>query len=1128
MQRIAEWLTAIGLEEYIQRFADNAIDLSVVRDLTEQDLRDLGVSVEHRHRMLLAIMQLDKYSVAETKNVNGPSLACAAERRQLTIMFCDLVGSTALAARLDLEDFRKVILAYNACATDVIRKYGGNIARYAGDGLLVYFGYPRAAEDNAEQAVRAGLELVDAVMRLHSKVGVELQVRIGIATGVVVVGDLFGSEQAALGDTPNLAARLQTHAQPNAVVIDNVSHGLAAGHFHYRDLGRWLVKGRAEPIQVWQVLRTSSAASRFEATHTAKFPSLFGRKEEIFGRKEEMEVLLHEWRNAIRGEGRTVILTGEPGIGKSHIALAFEEHLRSEPHITLSYFCSVHHANAALFPIVAQLERAARFERSDSATEKLSKLQVLAARSIADNDHVAVLANLLALPAANGCRSNELSPQERKEKTSAALLAQLQGLAMQQPVYIIFEDIHWIDPSSLELLTIVVERVPHLRVLLLLTARPEFASPWPNYPHVTTIPLTRLDRRHGAALVAQVAGERELPKEVMDEILARTDGIPLFIEELTKTLLEAGVLHEGRSRYELSSEHLNAIPRTLHGSLIARLDRLGRSREIAQIGAVIGREFSYELLVALVPTPEPALRGALDRLVASGLVYCRKSRPHDVYVFKHALVRDAAESMLLRDRRRQLHDTIARVLEERFPELAEAQPELVAHHYREANNLAKAISYLALAGSRALSRSALTEARTQVTLALQLISGLPEDDGRRRDELQLRIALARTLLEQKGYADQQVGDAYANALDLSKRVDEPGVYLASLYGLWAHNYIGGNPEAMLERARDFLASAEGQNERGAILVGHRLVGTSHLIKGDITDASEALRQALIRYDPDEHGATSPIGQSLRARFGQDIGVTIFSYRSWALWLCGQTAECEKAAQAALGRSQALKHDNQSRFYALWHAGMAYVLLRNGNKVAETGSMLTALANDRELPYWQALGNFLCGWRAIDAGLPEDAIELLREGLRLWAQTGSRIFRPICLAFLADAYASANKPSLAHNTFEEAVSIASETGERWAEPEINRLFGDFLARYGAPVAAFAKYERAIALARRQRSPSFELRATTSLARVLCDQGRSSEANDLLQNICGSFEGGSVSLDLIDAQTLLKRRGDNGSK
>jgi class 3 adenylate cyclase/predicted ATPase len=1112
MQGVAEWLTAIGLEEYIQRFADNAIDLSIVRDLTEQDLRDLGVSVEHRHRMLVAIMQLDKDSVAEPKNVNGTSLASAAERRQLTIMFCDLVGSTALAARLDLEDFRKVILAYNACATDVIRKYGGNIARYAGDGLLVYFGYPHAGEDNAEQAMRAGLELVDAVMRLHSEVGVELQVRIGIATGVVVVGDLFGSEQAALGDTPNLAARLQTHAQPNAVVIDDVSYGLAAGHFHYRDLGPWSVKGRAEPVQVWQVLRTSRAASRFEATHKVKPPSLFGRT-------EEMEVLLHEWRNAIRGEGRTVILTGEPGIGKSHITLALEEHLRSEPHITLRYFCSVHHANAALFPIVAQLERAARFERSDSAIEKLSKLQVLAARSIADNDHVAVLANLLALPAANGCRSNQLSPQERKEKTSAALLAQLEGLAMQQPVYIIFEDIHWIDPSSLELLTIVVERVPHLRVLLLLTARPEFAPPWPNYPHVTTIPLTRLDRRHGTTLVEQVAGERELPKEVMDEILARTDGVPLFIEELTKTLLEAGVLHEGRNRHELSSEHLNAIPKTLHGSLIARLDRLGRSREIAQIGAVIGREFSYELLLALVATPEPALRTALDRLVASGLVY-RKSRPHNVYVFKHALVRDAAESMLLRDRRRQLHDTIARVLEERFPELTEAQPELVAHHYREANNVAKAVSYLALAGSRALSRSALTEARAHVTQALQLISGLPEDDGRRRDELQLRIALARTLLEQKGYADQQVGDAYAKALDLSKRVDEPRVHLASLYGLWAHNYIGGNPEAMLERARDFLASAEEQNEGGAILVGHRLVGTSHLIKGNITDASEALRQALIRYDSDEHGANSPIGQSLRARFGQDIGVTIYSYRSWALWLSGQAAECEKAAQAALERSQALKHDNQSRFYALWHAGMAYVLLRNRDKVAETGSTLTALASDRELPYWQALGKFLCGWRATDTGRPKDAIDLLHEGLRLWAQTGSRIFRPICLAFLADAYASANEPSLAHNTFEKAVSIASETGERWAEPEINRLFGDFLARYGAPVAAVAKYEWAIALARRQRSLSFELRATTSLARVLCNQGRSSEANDLLQNICRRFEGGSDTLDLIDAHRLLK--------
>lgn len=733
---------------------------------------------------------------------------------------------------------------------------------------------------------------------------------------------------------------------------------------------------------------------------------------------------------------------------------------------------------------------------------------------------MAVLANLLALPFSDLYRLQGLSPKERKEKTLAALLALLEGFAVQQPVYMIVEDIHWIDPTSLELLTATMEHVRQLRVLLLITTRLEFTPTWPSYPHMTTIPLARLGRRHGAALVKRVTGGKTLPGEVMDEILARTDGVPLFIEELTKTVLEAGVLREGEECYELNGEHLHAIPKTLHGSLLARLDRLGPSREIAQIGAVIGREFSYELLRAVTATPESELRAALDRLVASELVYRRSTPALTTYVFKHALVRDAAEDMLLRARRKDLHDAIAHALEERFAEIVEAQPELIAHHYLKADNVAKAASYLSIAGARALSHSALKEAREHITQALQMISELPEDDGRRRDELQLRIALARTLLEQKGYADQQVGEAYIQARDFSKRVGDAGMYLASLYGLWAHNYIRGKPIAMLEQADEFLAFADRQNEMGPIVVGHRLVGTSRLIQGHIADAGYALHQAVVRYDPDEHGAASAVGQSLRARFGQDVGVTVYSYRSWALWLSGQPADAEKAAQAALQRRQALKYDNQSRFYALWHAGMAYVLLRNADKVAETGSRLTELAHDRGLPYWQALGNFLRGWRVTRAGRPEDAIELLQEGLRLWAQTGSRIFRPICLAFLADAYAAGDKPDLAHQTFEEALRIVSETGERWAEPEIHRLFGDLLARYGPPAAAIARYERAIDIAHEQGSRSFELRATTSLAQVLSDRGRRSEAHDILLDIYRTFDVGCGTADLGDAKTLLE--------
>ena len=491
MKGIAEWLASIGLSEYAQRFADNGIDLSVIRDLTEEDLKDLGVLLGHRRKILRAIAELPA-APAPAETATEPVPRDEAERRQLTLMFCDLVGSTALSARLDPEEMWAVIASYQACIGEVIGRYQGMIARYMGDGVLAYFGYPRAQEDDAEQAVRAALALVDAVANLRTNVDAALQVRIGIATGTVIVSELLidetPAEQAVVGETPNLAARLQTLAEPGTVLICPNTRRLTGGHFDYRDLGPVPLKGWAEPVPVWQVLGASGVESRFEAMHKTKLPPLFGREEEI-------ELLLRRWRHATQEEGRVVVLTGEPGIGKSHIALALEERLQSEPHIALRYFCSAHHTNSALFPFIGQLERAARFERSDSVTEKLSKLDALVARSTADPEHVAVLASLFALPASDRYQLQELSPQKRKEKTLAALLAQLDGLAARQPVFMIFEDIHWIDPTSLELLTAMVEHVPQLRVMLLATARPEFTLPWPSYPHMTTVPLTRLGRR---------------------------------------------------------------------------------------------------------------------------------------------------------------------------------------------------------------------------------------------------------------------------------------------------------------------------------------------------------------------------------------------------------------------------------------------------------------------------------------------------------------------------------------------------------------------------------------------------------------------------------------------------------
>jgi predicted ATPase len=588
---------------------------------------------------------------------------------------------------------------------------------------------------------------------------------------------------------------------------------------------------------------------------------------------------------------------------------------------------------------------------------------------------------------------------------------------------------------------------------------------------------------------------------------------------MTKAVLETEDEGAGRRTVAAVPSPALAVPASLHASLMARLDRLGPAKEVAQIGSAIGREFSHALLALVARKSEAELGSALDRLISAGLLLRQDGAPYATYSFKHVLVRDAAYSTLLREPRRALHARIAETLESHFAEISESQPELIARHYREAGDVAKAVGYLSAAGDRALSHSALKEAHEHITQALQLITALPDDDIRRRGELKLQTALARTLQEQKGYADRQVGEAYTKAREFSKRVSDAGMHLAALYGLWAYRYLSGQPVAMLEQANEFLAFAEREGEPGPIMVGYRLVGTSRLINGYIADASDALYQALVRYDPDEHGAASPVGQSLRARFGHDVSVTMYSYRSWALWLSGQPADAGKAAESLLERGDALGHDDQSRLYALWHAGMTYVLLRNVDKVAEIGSKLIELANDRQLPYWQALGDFLCGWRATRAGRAGDAVGLLQEGLRLWAQTGSRIFSPICLAFLAEAYAADDKLDLAHRSFEEALRTVSETGERWAEPEIHRLFGDLLTRRGPSDAAIANYEQAIAVARAQGSRSFELRATTSLARALSDQGRHAEAHDRLLNIYRFLNAGCDAADLADAKALL---------
>src|SRR5215467_13984409 len=626
-QPIAEWLRKLGLGQYAQRFAENGIDLSDLRHLTDQDLKDIGVLLGHRRRMQAAIAELAGavsatfQPTAETE----PKSNAAAERRQLTVMFCDLVGSTALSARLDPEDLRGIIGAYHHCCTELVERHGGFVAKYMGDGVLAYFGYPKAHEHDAERAVRAGLALVEALPKLATTAGSPLQVRVGIATGLVVVGDLIGAgaaqEQAVVGETPNLAARLQALAEPGTVVIAASTRQLTSGLFEYRDLGTVAAKGFGDPVQVWQVTGASAVESRFEALRTATTP--------LVGREEEIELLLRRWGQAKAGDGCVVLISGEPGIGKSRIAQTVLERLSGEPHTRLRYFCSPHHQDSALYPSITQLERAAGFRRGDTDEQRLDKLEaVLAQGTNALSEAVPLLAELLSIPAGDRYPPLNLTPQKRKEKTLHAQVAQVEGLATQQPVLMVFEDIHWSDSTTRESLDLLIDRVATLRVLVTITFRPEFAPSWVGRPHVTMLNLNRLPPRRRAEMIMQVTGGKALPKEIAAQIVDRTDGVPLFVEELTKSVVESGVLTETDGHYALTGPAASlAIPTTLHASLLARLDRLAPTREVAQIAAALGRQFSHELISAVATMPKQQLDDALAQLVRAELIFRRGTPP---------------------------------------------------------------------------------------------------------------------------------------------------------------------------------------------------------------------------------------------------------------------------------------------------------------------------------------------------------------------------------------------------------------------------------------------------------------------------------------------------------------------
>ena len=913
---VAAWLRGLGLEQYTPAFRENDVDGEVLPDLTAEDLIGLGVnSIGHRRKLLAAIAAL---GAEPTRGLAQPAAsatstpisppASEAERRQLTVMFCDLVGSTVLSARLDPEDLREVIGAYHRCCADLVTEAGGFVAKYMGDGVLAYFGYPLAHEHDAEHAVRAGLALVEAAPELATAAGVPLQVRVGIATGLVVVGDLIGAgaaqEQAVVGETPNLAARLQALAEPGAVVIADGTRRLLGNLFELKDLGAIDLKGIAGPVPAWAALRTRSVVSRFDALHTTGLTDLVGRE-------EESELLLRRWSRAKTGEGQVVLLSGEAGIGKSRLTAALLERLAAEPHTRLRYFCSPQRTDSAFHPIIGQIERAAGLAYDDNPQAKLDKLDAVLAQTSTSPQDAALFAEMLSLPNNGRYPALDLAPEQRRQRVLEALMSQLAGLARRQPVLMIFEDLHWIDPTSLEVLGRTVDRIKTLPALLIVTFRPEFNAPWVGQSHVTSLTLNRLGEREAAAIIADLAGNKALPADVLAEIVERTDGIPLFVEEMTKAVLEAESEGEARRTVAAVPSPTLAVPASLHASLMARLDRLGPAKEVAQIGSAIGREFSHALLAAVARKSDAELGSALDRLVQVGLLSRQGVPPQASYLFKHALVQDAAYGMLLREPRRALHARVAETLESGFAETGESQPDILAHHCTESGLIEKAAGLWGEAGQRSLARSALVEAGAQLARALDQIATLPGTAALRREQVKLQVALITPLMHVKGYAAAETRAAAEQARLLIEQAEalgeppeDPLLLFSVLWAFWAANYVAFNGDVCRDLAAQFLALAEKQRATVPLMIAHLVMGTSLWVTGDITEGMGHLDQAIALYDPAEH-------RPLAARFGHDTAVMILALvpparrigRSTTTQLCGCAGGCASSIRSGDARAE---------------------------------------------------------------------------------------------------------------------------------------------------------------------------------------------------------------------------------
>ncbi len=1125
---IAAWLARFGLEEYAQLLEDNKIDLEVLPDLTEEDLAELDVPMGHRKRFLRAIAAIGAASssdapVLETSDGRGPDPVAknrpGAERKQITVLFCDLVGSSALSEELDPEDLQRVIAMFRDACGEAVKRYDGFVAQYLGDGILAYFGYPQAHENDAERAVHASLDLVEAVKAIgpNGLLTHGIEVRVGISTGLVLVGNPGGraSEErdGIFGETPNIAARLQTHAPPNGIVISASTRDLVGDLFSFEALGPLKLKGIKTSVQAWRVIEETSLKSRSEALHQRSDLT------PLVGRDEEVDILKRRWKRADGGDGQVVLILGEPGIGKSRLVGTLRDQIAG-PSLTLRYYCSPIYQHTALQPITLQISRDARMSPKYSSRRNFRKLRAyLKTANIKSAKTVRLFADLMSIPLdpddAARYPALELSPQGQKQRTIRVLEQLVSETARTRSVLIVFEDLHWCDPTTLEVLDRVVGRIPHMRSLLLATFRPEFLQSWSGEHHVTSLVMKRMTPKESDIIVKGMDRAQVLPPHVVSKIVEETDGIPLFIEELCKTVLSSKSISENQSSYvasDLSSEI--TVPTSLVDSLMERLDRLGEVKTVAQMAAALGREFSYDLIAAISPLTDDALGEALKVLDQTGIITESREGPAVRYRFGHALLQDAALSSLLRSERQELHGRIAVLLEQDYPETVEREPEVVAQHFTDGGLIDKAVDYWRRAGQRAIERSANVEAIDHFTRGLELLSQTPSTSDRDERELAIQMRLGPALTATRGFAAPEVEVTYARAQKLCEKLDDAVNVFFAVRGLWVHAFISARLTSAHKFARDLFELPLPNRNSGHDIEAHRTLAQTLLYMGNLTESLSHSEQGIALYDPEQHGSHVFL-------YGNDPLAVCTAYRAFTLWFLGFPDQAIQQSKTATAVAQQKGHPFTRAFSAAFAAYLSQHL-RDPLRTEELATKTIEIATDQGFPFWINQETILQGWSLVERGQIEEGLSQMHKGLAKYRAMGSKLAHPWFLCMLAEAYARADKAELALNTLEEALVISQNTGEWLHLAEIHRLQGDIALQHdGLEAAGRAQnaFQKSYDIALRQGAKSWCLRTAISWARLLRDLGQPDAAYERLRPVYDEFTEGFETFDLRAADRLL---------